>query len=431
MQPHHPPSPAPNRRRRTALFVALFSVGGLLVLGGGLLGRALIQPSDGGFLHFAGQTPRNEWRSVDKKHWQAVAAAGTIEATDITDAREKNRGACGPGMVEVSGRYKLDADGKDSSGGVEELQNSACVDWISKEFPARCKTFDRPGWLDLSQKLPTKPLRYCMDRFEYPNKKGENPIIVVTYNESTALCKAAGKRLCNETEWTFACEGEEAVPYPYGYERDAEACNVDRPWKPFAENGLAPRDGQKARAELDRLWQGQPSGASPKCKSPFGLYDMTGNVDEWTKTTRTSGGFASVLKGGYWGPVRARCRPATRAHNENFVAYQQSFRCCSDAPASTTTGLADAGSGPDAGPDAGPAEPQPAGVRLVPVPQEARRSVEVDDQDEQEELAKKVGLQCGVRAVGDVGDVGDAGAFAAFAVATALGARRLRRRSAG
>jgi hypothetical protein len=37
------------------------------------------------------------------------------------------------------------------------------------------------------------------------------------------------------------------------------------------------------------------------------------------------------LKGGYWGPVRARCRPATRAHNEDFVAYQQGFRCCGEA----------------------------------------------------------------------------------------------------
>jgi hypothetical protein len=425
--PHTTPSPAPSRRRG-ALFVALFAVGGLLVVGGGLLGWALLDPNDSGFLHFAGQTPRNEWRSIDKKHWQAVAAPGTVEATDVTDAREKNRGACGPGMVEVSGRYKLDADGKDSSGGVEELQNSACVDWISKDFPARCKTFDRPGWLDLSQKLPTKPLRFCMDRFEYPNKKGENPVIVVTYNESAALCKAAGKRLCNETEWTFACEGEEAVPYPYGYERDAEACNVDRPWKPFAENGLAPRDGQKARAELDRLWQGQPSGASPKCKSPFGLYDMTGNVDEWTKTTRTSGGFASVLKGGYWGPVRARCRPATRAHNENFVAYQQSFRCCTDPGAPSATSPDAGAPAPDAGAASEPPELEPAGARLVPVPQEGRAGVGVDEQDEQEELAKKVGLQCGVRAVGEAGDLG---ALAAVAVAAALGARRLRRRAAG
>ena len=32
------------------------------------------------------------------------------------------------------------------------------------------------------------------------------------------------------------------------------------------------------------FWQGVPSGSLPKCKSPFGVYDMTGNVDEYTKS---------------------------------------------------------------------------------------------------------------------------------------------------
>ncbi len=280
-------------------------------------------------------TNRYAWRSVDKKHWQAVAADPS-EDTSVTDDRERNRGVCGPGMIEVKGKHLLDSFGTDRSGEIEGLQNKTCTNWISRDFPARCAEFDRTAWLGLSEKLPTRDMRYCMDRFEYPNVMGQNPIIVVTYTEATALCKASSKRLCNETEWTFACEGEEAMPYPTGYVRDAEACVVDQPWRPFAEGALSPRDGDQARAELDRLWQGRPSGSHPKCKSPFGVYDLTGNVDEWTKTVRTEG-YASVLKGGYWGPVRARCRPATRAHDESFVAYQQGFRCCADAPAGAST----------------------------------------------------------------------------------------------
>jgi formylglycine-generating enzyme len=274
--------------------------------------------------------PRFQWKSIAGKHWQAVATNPSNESLDETDAKEGTRGNCSPGMVAIAGQYKLDSFGGLSSEEVELLQNKTCTHWINREFPARCGEFSRDSWLPIAAKLPSKPLRFCIDRFEYPNVKGENPIIVATYTEATAMCRASGKRLCSEAEWTFACEGEEAMPYPYGYARDAEACVVDQSWRPFAEGALFPRDGDNAREELDRLWQGQPSGSRPKCKSPAGVYDLTGNVDEWTRSTRSEG-YASILKGGYWGPVRARCRASTRAHDEGFVAYQQSFRCCADA----------------------------------------------------------------------------------------------------
>ena len=155
---------------------------------------------------------------------------------------------------------------------------------------------------------------------------------MVNWYEAEDLCADEGKRLCNEDEWTFACEGEEATPYPYGYTRDATACVIDQPWRPFHESALRPRDGANAAAELDRLWQGVPSGSQPRCRSPFGVYDLTGNVDEWTRTVR-EGERPSILKGGYWGPVRTRCRPATRSHDENHIFYQQGVRCCSDVGA--------------------------------------------------------------------------------------------------
>jgi hypothetical protein len=113
---------------------------------------------------------------------------------------------------------------------------------------------------------------------------------------------------------------------------------MDRSWRPFKEGALQPRDSEGAKEELDRLWQAEPSGSRAGCKSPFGAYDMTGNVDEWTRSVNATG-YRSVLKGGYWGPVRARCRPSTRAHNEDFVAYQQSFRCCGDSNASVPAPL--------------------------------------------------------------------------------------------
>jgi hypothetical protein len=325
--------------------------------------------------------PRFTWTSVDKKHWQVVSAT-PVEKVDATDTREGNNAGCPGGMVRVKGKHR--------QGDVESAQDAACTDWISRDFPARCRTFDPEKVASEVQKLPARAMDYCIDRFEYPNQIGQNPIIVVTWHEADAMCTKAQKRLCTETEWTFACEGEEARPYPYGYTRDATACVVDRNWRPFAEGALQPRDGQQAREELDRLWQAEPSGSRGGCKSAFGVYDMTGNVDEWTRSVRSTG-FRSVLKGGYWGPVRARCRPSTRAHDEDFVAYQQGFRCCADSdltvPApnpKTAAALAHL--------DAPPIDTSSKAASDLP---ETVRSTPFEDRDEVDAIKKaRVGFSC-------------------------------------
>lgn len=262
-----------------------------------------------------------EWRLVFGHSWQIASPPG--EATSVTDAREGNRGVCMPGQVEVQGKMKQHFL-------LDELQmQSSCTDWIDKKWPERCGAYNRDKWLAASKDLPTQPMHFCIDRFEYPNKKNEYPVILVSWYEARDNCAAVGKRLCKEEEWTFACEGEEATPYPNGYLRDPDACLNDRPWKQFDDKAYSPRNGEKAKAELDRLWQGLPSGARPLCKSASGVYDLTGNVDEWTRSS-TAAERPSTLKGGYWGPVRTRCRPATKAHDEQHVFYQQGFRCCSD-----------------------------------------------------------------------------------------------------
>jgi formylglycine-generating enzyme len=275
---------------------------------------------------------KHEWRLLRDKHWQIISHP--TESQEATDAAEGTRGACSVGMVEAKGLMKLDPSSNSfyDHDSIEELQKTTCTKWINKEYPERCAVFDRPRWLDLSKELPTKPMSFCIDRFEYPDQKGEYPWISVSWYEAQNLCAEDGKRLCDEAEWTFACEGEEAIPYPYGYERDATACVVDQTWKPFNEAAMRPRDGQSAMGEVDRLWQGVPSGSQPRCRSPFGVYDTTGNVDEWTRSVR-EGERPSILKGGYWGPVRTRCRPSTRSHDENHIFYQQGFRCCSDVGA--------------------------------------------------------------------------------------------------
>lgn len=267
--------------------------------------------------------PGREWRQVKSGFWQIVGPVGEDPA--VTDEREGGRGSCGMGQVEVQGKMKVHSM-------MDELQMQSCANWIDRKWPERCGAFDRDKWLAASKDLPTQPMHFCIDRYEYPNRKAEYPVIMVTWYEARDTCKADGKRLCTEDEWTFACEGEEATPYPNGYRRDADACLNDKQWRQFHGEALMPR--KAAMKELDHLWQGEPSGTRDKCKSSFGVHDLTGNVDEWTRSS-VAGERPSVLKGGYWGPVRTRCRPATKAHDESHTFYQQGFRCCGD-PSMTT-----------------------------------------------------------------------------------------------
>lgn len=158
-------------------------------------------------------------------------------------------------------------------------------------------------------------MRYCIDRYEFTPPGYTYPIVNVSWGEAQLMCGKLGKRLCYEAEWEFACEGPEALPYPYGYKRDGDACNHDRP------------DLFTSRGKLND--QRVPGDSLKECKSPFGVYNIIGNVDEWT--TRGGGGRRSVLRGGWWLKGRNRCRAATGSHGENYAGAQTGFRCCQAA----------------------------------------------------------------------------------------------------
>jgi sulfatase modifying factor 1 len=199
---------------------------------------------------------------------------------------------------------------------------------------------DRKTWAQCGEFLPSSPCeaptrheRFCMDRFEWPNQKGVKPSVYVSWVDARDSCASKGKRLCGDSEWTLACEGQEHLPYPYGYFRNSEACNIDKPIMDVTEWKLA---YEPTRAgEIARVWQGEPSGAREACVSPYGVHDLTGNVDEWV-INESNNPYQSGLKGGYWGPVRTRCRPMTDGHHELFQYYQIGFRCCGDPPGTAT-----------------------------------------------------------------------------------------------
>jgi formylglycine-generating enzyme required for sulfatase activity len=194
----------------------------------------------------------------------------------------------------------------------------------------RCKTKERP-------------MDFCIDAYEYPNEKGAHPAWMLSWPEAQATCESKGKRLCWASEWTAACEGPDHSPFPYGWERDHDACNVDNffiaPHKPGprAQFDFYSKDREVRDHELFRLDQSVPSGALPSCASGFGVFDLTGNFDEWVTSDqrpRERSKYAG-LKGGAWGHVRSQCRPMTTSHEPEFSYYFVSFRCCADAAGGT------------------------------------------------------------------------------------------------
>ena len=210
-------------------------------------------------------------------------------------------------MVLVSGSY------------CNEVQHT-CKSWLDDEkLPyARCGEYEPRAKCTGSR----VPLRYCIDRYEYTAPGDELPKNHASLISAGKLCQSLGKRLCTESEWNFACEGEEMRPYPYGWAREPK-CNQDQP-------DLYVRTPRKLELKDLRA----PATAHPECVSPFGVYDMAGNLDEPVLRDGAQNGypFRTALKGGWWMSGRNRCRPATTAHDDHYEDVQIGVRCCADAP---------------------------------------------------------------------------------------------------
>ena len=80
--------------------------------------------------------------------------------------------------------------------------------------------------------------------------------------------------------------------------------------------------------------QREPAGAREQCVSHYGIYDLTGNVDEWVKLDaldKNQSEFVSQLKGGYYAyGAHPFCRAHTDQHPPDFEFYQIGTRCCAD-----------------------------------------------------------------------------------------------------
>ncbi|MBI2340880.1 MAG: SUMF1/EgtB/PvdO family nonheme iron enzyme [Deltaproteobacteria bacterium] len=152
---------------------------------------------------------------------------------------------------------------------------------------------------------------------QYPEFAGPNqPAVFVTWPEAKAYCEAQGKRLPTGEEWERAARGPQG--YEYGTHsgtlnhQEAQYCSV-------SEAVHATNESDVVHAAVD-VKSFQPNG--------YGVYDMTGNVWEWTLEDYQEHG-TKGFRGGSWyiifpatspRPTAATASPRVATAVSGFVA---------------------------------------------------------------------------------------------------------------
>jgi len=151
------------------------------------------------------------------------------------------------------------------------------------------------------------------------------PVVQISWNDAEAYCRWVGKRLSTEAEWEKAARGSKGQVWPWGDEFDLQKDNVTAYTNMGTEEPM-------------------PFGQFSTDVSPYGVYDMAGNVREWIADWYASDYYAHspaknpmgaetgqfrVLRGGSWANSdSSNLRCSSRAYkppdySSNFVG----FRC--------------------------------------------------------------------------------------------------------
>lgn len=114
--------------------------------------------------------------------------------------------------------------------------------------------------------VPSFPYSWNLETRKYPDGLDDYPVVFVSWYDALAYCEWSGKRLPTEVEWEKAARGSDARRYPWGNDGDL---------KQYGH--FHSRYGITINPQEDM----RPVDAYPSGISPYGCWDMLGNVKEW------------------------------------------------------------------------------------------------------------------------------------------------------
>ncbi len=210
-----------------------------------------------------------------------------IMVTPVTNAQYATylNAALAAGTIKIATADKVVPDGMEPYQAFEYNEGDVIGEYPGDVFEAAHHELEIvAGWylhVPLNDEKGDLRLVYDGDTFSVETGYDNHPVTVVTWFGAKAYCEFYGGRLPTDAEWEKAARGTDGRPFPWGDEIEKGNANFYNSGDPFEQYSGIGKLGLTTPVGFynGRTYDGYETLDSP---SPYGVYDMAGNVWEWT-----------------------------------------------------------------------------------------------------------------------------------------------------